>query len=339
MMSQYKIFDGHNDLLYHLHNEGDLQGASFFSGRSGALDLAKCRAGGFAGGLFAIFVPGDDLPGAAVKQPVGADKARRITFEMAAILLRMTRAAPDTLRLCTTARQIDDAREAGAIAAVMHLEGAEAIGPDFGELEMLHAAGLRSLGPVWSRSNLFGHGVPFAFPSTGDIGPGLTPEGLRLVAECERLRILIDLSHLNEAGFNDVAQLSSRPLLASHSCAHGLGPHSRNLTDRQLSMIAESDGLVGLNFGTRFLRADGQVNADTPITGMVEHLKYLIDRVGETGVALGSDFDGTVVPQDLGTAAGLPKLIEAMQNDGFGAALIERICWQNWVQLFRRAVG
>lgn len=339
MTPDFTFFDGHNDLLWHLHNQSDLTGASFFAGRDGALDVAKCRMGGFGGGFFALFVAGDDLPGADVKRPVDIDKARRVTFEMAAILVRMTRANPAKLRLCTTAAQIEEARSAGAIAAVMHLEGAEAIGPDFGELEMLHAAGLRSLGPVWSRSNRFGHGVPFAYPSTGDIGPGLTPEGLRLIAECERLRILIDLSHLNEAGFNDVAKLSSRPLVATHSNAHGLCPHSRNLTDRQLSMIAESGGLVGVNFGTRFLRADGQVDPETPVTLIVEHLKYLIDRLGEGGVAFGSDYDGTRVPAELETAAGLPELVTAMQQAGFGASLIERICWGNWIGLIRRVVG
>lgn len=339
MTQTYRVFDGHNDLLLHLHAQGDLRGDSFLRGREGHLDLEKCRAGGFAGGFFAIYVPPENRSGAARTAPVAPDRARAITMEAAAILLRLTRARPDVIRLCTSAAQIEAANRDGAIAALMHVEGAEGIGPDLAELEVLHAAGLRSLGPVWSRPNIFGHGVPFAYPATPDIGPGLTDAGLRLVAECERLGILIDLSHLNEAGFWDIARISSRPLVATHSCVHAISAQSRNLTDRQLSAIAESGGVVGLNFGCQFLREDGERRDDTPLAMMVRHLAYLVERLGETGVALGSDFDGALMPQAIGTAAGLPALTKAMQQAGFGAALIDRICWQNWLDLLRRSIG
>ena len=339
MAQEYPVFDGHNDLLLHLHATGDRQGDSFIQGRDGHLDLAKCQAGGFAGGFFAIYVPPEDPMGAGRTAPVAPDRARRVTLEMASTLVRLTRAYPDAIRLCTTADAIEAARKDGAIAALMHIEGAEGIGPDLGELEVLHAAGLRSLGPVWSRTNIFGHGVPFVWPASPDIGPGLTEAGERLVMECERLGLLIDLSHLNEAGFWDVARLSSRPLVATHSCVHALSAQSRNLTDRQLAAIAESGGLVGLNFGCQFLRADGQRRDDTDLAVMVQHLTYLVERLGDTGVALGSDFDGALMPRTIGTAAGLPALIAALQQAGFDAPLIHRICWQNWLDLLRRTIG
>ncbi|MEY8840506.1 dipeptidase, partial [Cribrihabitans sp. XS_ASV171] len=120
----------------------------------------------------------------------------------------------------------------GRMAAIFHIEGAEAIDPDLHMLDVFHAAGLRSLGPVWSRPTLYGHGVPFRFPSGPDTGAGLTDLGLRLVRRCNELGIMLDLSHLNEAGFWDVARQSSAPLVASHSNAHAICPHSRNLTDR-----------------------------------------------------------------------------------------------------------
>lgn len=337
MPAPQPVFDGHNDLLLHLHQARDLDGRGFIAGRDGALDLAKCRAGGFAGGFFAIYVPG---PADADRcAPVAAAPAREATLDMAAILLRLTRANPDAIRLCTSAAEIEAARAAGAIAAIMHIEGAEGIGPDLMELEVLHAAGLRSLGPVWSRSNIFGHGVPFAFPSSPDTGPGLTDAGHRLVRECDRLGIMIDLSHLNEAGFWDVAKVTSRPLVATHSNVHALSAQSRNLTDRQLAAIAESGGVVGLNFGCAFLRPDGVRSADTPVTLMVEHLARLVDRLGEGGVALGSDFDGTLVPAGIDTAAGLPVLVQAMRDSGFGDELIARICWSNWLGLIARTIG
>lgn len=334
------VFDGHNDLLWHLHKAGDRDGAGFLSGRDGgALDLEKCRRGGFAGGMFAIWVPDPVQGGTDACAPVPPDHARAVTMQMAATLLRLTRARPDAIRLCTSVAGIEAARADGAIAAVMHLEGAEGIGPDLAELEVLHAAGLRSLGPVWSRPNIFGHGVPFVHNATPDIGPGLTDAGKRLVRECQRLGILVDLSHMNEAGFRDIARISSGPLVATHSNVHALSAQSRNLTESQLSAIAESQGLVGLNFACAFLREDGAENADTPLSVMVRHLAHLVERLGEGGVAIGSDFDGALVPRAIGDAGGLPALIAAMREAGFGEPLIERICWRNWQDLLARVIG
>src|SRR5690606_27946292 len=148
------------------------------------------------------------------------------------------------VRICRSVADVRACMQQGALAAVLHVEGAEAIDADLYMLDVLHLAGLRSLGPVWSRPDVFGLGVPFRFPASPDIGPGLTEAGRALVRACNRLRILIDLSHLNEAGFWDVARLSDAPLVATHSNAHALCAASRNLTDRQLDAIRESGGVV-----------------------------------------------------------------------------------------------
>jgi len=217
--------------------------------------------------------------------------------------------------------------------AIMHMEGAEAIDRDFVNLDMFRRAGLCSLGPVWSRPNHFGYGVPFRFPSSGDIGPGLTEDGIRLVDYCDQHGVLIDLSHLNEAGFWDVAKHSQRPLVATHSNAYAVSPHARNLTDRQLAAIAERDGMVGLNFAVAFLNEDGQMRADTSFDVMLRHLDHLIKCLGEDRVGLGSDFDGTTVPDAIGSAAGLPALRAAMYNHGYDEALMEKLCYRNWLRV------
>ena len=192
---------------------------------------------------------------------------------------------------------------------------------------------------MWSRPNIFGHGVPFNYPASPDTGPGLTDHGKRLVKECDQLGILIDLSHLNEAGFWDVAKTSDKPLIATHSNAHAVSAATRNLTDRQLDAMAERGGLAGLNYGCGFLRPDGLKNPDTPPEDLIRQLDYLIGKLGEGGVALGSDFDGTLIPDFIGTAAGLPKLIEAMRAAAYGEALIRRLAWDNWLDLIRRVIG
>jgi membrane dipeptidase len=203
-------------------------------------------------------------------------------------------------------------------------------------LNVLHAAGLRSLGPVWSRPNAFGYGVPFRCPSSPDTGPGLTDLGKALIAECNRLRIMIDLSHLNEKGFWDAAALSNAPLVATHSNAHALSPHSRNLTDKQLAAIRETGGMVGVNYAVSFLRQDGKQDKNTPAQTIVDHAAYLIEHLGEDGVGLGSDFDGAMIPAELGNAAGLQILVEAMEQRQFGTALIEKVCFRNWLRVLGR---
>ncbi len=344
-MTGIAIFDGHNDLLSCLLAEGDATGASFISGRGGDIDLAKCRAGGFAGGFFAVWCSTEPGTGPDPKAtyrafpPIDPVRARSETEAQIATLLRLTTAHPDAIRLCRSAAEIEAARNAGAIAALLHIEGAEAIGADLDALHVYHAAGLRSLGPVWSRPNSFGHGVPFDHPASPDTGPGLTDDGKRLIRECDALGILIDLSHLNEAGFWDVAATSDKPLIATHSNAHPITASTRNLTDRQLDAMAERGGLAGLNYGCGFLRRDGLKNPETPPEDLIRHLDHLMKHLGEGGVALGSDFDGTMIPNFIGTAAGLPKLVAALRAAGYGEALIQRLCWDNWLDLIRRVIG
>ena len=109
---------------------------------------------------------------------------------------------------------------------VLHIEGAEAITEDFSSLEMLYRRGLRSIGPVWSRNNRFAKGVPFSFPGSPDQGGGLSGAGKELIQICNNNGNLLDLSHLNEKGFRDIAKLSQHPLVATHSNAHALAPKS-----------------------------------------------------------------------------------------------------------------
>jgi membrane dipeptidase len=179
-----------------------------------------------------------------------------MTLRMAARALRIERASRGEVSICRSAGEIRAAMARDSLAMVLHIEGAEAIDADFTALETLHAMGLRSLGPVWSRSNIFGHGAPMTCPASPDSGPGLTDAGKALVAACNELKILVDLSHLTEKGFWDVAATSTAPLVATHSNAHALTPSARNLTDRQLDAIAETGGIVGLNFHVAFLEPE-----------------------------------------------------------------------------------
>jgi membrane dipeptidase len=348
------IFDGHNDVLLRLYRRGGADAPrAFLEGEAkGQLDLPMARAGGFAGGLFAIFVPSSngatgpnggtparDAGGDTPSPSVELTPAQTAVFSMVSLLLRIERESQGRVRVCRSVADIERGLADGVLAPVLHIEGAEAIDPDFELLDVLHEAGLRSLGPVWSRPNAFGHGVPFRCPSSPDTGPGLTDLGKALIGACNRLRILIDLSHLNERGFWDVAAISDAPLVATHSNAHALSPHARNLTDKQLAAIRDSGGLVGVNFAVSFLRPDGRHDTDTPTELVLDHLEHMLEHVGEDGVGFGSDFDGARIPAGIANAAGLQNLVEAMRTRGYGEPLIEKLCFRNWLRVLERTWG
>jgi membrane dipeptidase len=335
------VFDGHNDTL----TREDAH--RFASGRDGGhIDLARARAGGLAGGIFAAFTPTPGYTERVKSRPEGGydiPLAPPVERAVAVELVDRTLDRLDALeraghvRVVRGTGELDAARAAGVLAAVAHIEGAEAVDPGLEALDRLYERGLRSLGPVWSRPNAFAHGVPFAFPSSPDTGPGLTPEGVALVRRCAELGVAVDLSHLNEAGFWDVARLDGAPLIASHSGAHAIAPASRNLTDAQLDAIGASGGLVGVVFAVGFIRADGHDAEDTPLSAIVAHVRHVADRIGVEHVALGSDFDGATVPSALGDVSGLPRLLDALRADGFTEDELERIAWGNWRRVLEAA--
>lgn len=345
------IFDGHNDVLLRLWQTWQSGGdpvAEFVDGTSaGHIDAPRAKTGGLAGGICAIYIPSSHL---ALKEPDGHGRYETplatpldrppsldIALQKAAIALRLDRAG--AWRLCRTTHEIRAAMEANVFAAVLHMEGCEAIAADLTALDVLYAAGLRSLGPVWSRHNIFGHGVPFAYPKSPDTGPGLTAAGFDLVRACDTLGIAIDLAHITEQGFWDVAKTSTKPLIASHSNAHALTPVARNLTDRQLDAIRERNGLVGLNYAVTMLRPDGQENAKTPISDMVRHIDYLVERMGIDCVALGSDFDGATIPEEIADAAGNQRLIDALATAGYGADDLRKLARDNWLRVLAATWG
>jgi membrane dipeptidase len=340
------VFDGHNDVLLRLHRAGAGVEPFLDGGEADAhVDLPRARSGGFGGGLFAVFVPAEDAheppEGATsyalpLSPPVDPAVAHATADAIADLLprletigaLRVVRSGPDLVACLAD----------GTIGAVLHFEGAEAIAaPE--DLERRYEHGLRSLGLVWSRANAYGEGVPFRFPGSPDTGPGLTPAGRELVHACNRLGVLVDLSHLNLRGFFDVASLSDAPLVASHSNAHALCASTRNLMDEQLDAIGDSGGIVGINFAVGFLREDGLLDTSTPLDVVVEHVDYIIERIGVDHVGFGSDFDGAKIPDGIGDAAGLPAVLDALRARGYDDEAITKVAHANWLRVLRRTWG
>ena len=172
--------------------------------------------------------------------------------------------------------------------------------------------------------------MPFRFPGTPDTGPGLTAAGRALVAACNDLGVIVDLAHLNERGFFEVAALSRAPLVVSHAGAHALCPIPRSLTDAQLDAVRDSGGVVGVVFDSAMTRADGDLRADTPLSTIADHVDYMAARMGVEHVALGSDFDGCLPPAALSDASKIQALLGELATRGWPEDDLRALGHGNW---------
>lgn len=330
------VIDGHNDALLRVwRSEESLRERS----DDGQLDLRRMQEGGIAAGFFAIFVPEDDAAGdpresvaetedgweVPFAEPLEAGRASSIAHELATIAER-------DLTIVRTAADLEACLAGGEPGAILHLEGAEPVEPDLGNLDAWVERGVRSIGIVWSRPNAFGCGVPFRFPGTPNEGPGLTDAGRELVRACNERGVLVDLAHLNERGFFDAAAVTDAPLVVTHAGAHALAPQPRNLTDSQLDAIGDSNGLVGVFFDVVMTRNDGDLVFDTPLDVIAGHIDYIAERIGIDHVALGSDFDGCFPPAALDDASKMQSVFDAL---GWDDDELAKLAHGNWLRVLR----
>ena len=340
------IFDGHNDTLT------DLAQRSFFEESDyGHLDLPRARRGGMIGGFYAIYAPPppdspehdlyygltitDDGYIQQMQSAVDPAYARAYTDSIIGTLRDIEREGEGQVGVVRSYADLERNLAQGIHSIILHFEDAAAIEADLSNLADYYAAGLRSIGLVWSRPNAFGWGVPFRFPFTPDTGPGLTDAGKALVRACNRMGILLDLAHLNERGFWDVAQITDTPLVVTHTAVHTICPSTRNLTDAQIDAVGQTNGVIGVIFEPMNLRRDGQPGDDTPLDAIVEHIDYIVQRIGVDHVAFGSDFDGADMPSALGDAAGLPRLADALQAHGYDGEALDKITYRNWFRVLK----
>jgi membrane dipeptidase len=348
------IFDGHNDAVLTLAKTG----RSFLErGGTPYLDLPRAREAGLGGGIFAVFVRDPVVAGresgagsrrekdapavqSARSLPMPLEYAQSNVIGLLGRLHMMANASGGQVEIVHSVAQIKNCIEHHVFAVLLHLEGAEPLDPDGRALAVFHAAGVRSVGLTHSRPNRFAYGVPPIFPGSPAAGPGLTAAGRELVRQLNGRKMLVDLSHLNEQGFWDVAGVSEAPLVATHSNAHALSPSPRNLTDRQLDAIRDSGGVVGLNFHVGFVRPDGAGDSNTPISCLVDHLDYMVTRMGIDHVALGSDFaDAAVMPKDIQNVTGLPKLAGEISERGYTGESLYKLLCGNWFRVLRATFG
>jgi membrane dipeptidase len=233
-------------------------------------------------------------------------------------------------RVCRTVPEVRQAWAEDSFASVFMLEGADPISWSLKELRIFYELGMRLLAPCWSRSTIFAHGVAFAgsLPETG-----LTDLGRQLVHECDGLGIILDVSHINPAGFWDVLHESKNPVIASHSSVKAISPHARNLDDAQIRALAEKGGTIGINFANIFLRPDMEHGGDAPLDLILQHFDYIVKLVGDAHVSFGTDFDGTDIPAVIKDATGLPLVLRGLKQRGYSDDGLERICNGNFLRV------
>jgi len=349
-MTKLPIFDGHNDTLTQLLNIEKSRGRSFFQESGfGHIDLPRARRAGMFGGFFAIWTPPpEDSPerdemfgfhktadGYEVVMQSRQEQGRseKFTDDVIAFANRLERNSAGQVKLVREYDELVDCLAGDRFAVIIHLEGAEAIREDLANLEKYYERGVRSLGVAWSRPNAFGEGVPYRFPHSPDTGPGLTGAGKRLVARCNELGILVDLAHLNEKGFYDAAEVSSKPLVVSHTAVHSLSASTRNLTDAQIDTVGESGGVIGIWYEPVNVRGDGSMARDLSIAQIVRHFVYIAERIGVEHVAFGSDFDGATMPEVMKDVSCYPDLVAGLKEAGFEREELEKIAYKNWLRV------
>lgn len=348
------VFDGHNDTVLSLTRTG----RSFFErSDEGHIDLPRSKEGGLGGGFFAVYISdplppelqGENVSPAQVlarygdeknfPEPMDLDYAQNQALSLLGTLIRLEAESNGQCKIVLTADDIQQCMDDGTFAILLHFEGAEPLDFEGDALEVFYAAGLRSVGLTHSRRNRYTTGVPFKFPSSPDTGSGLTDEGKTLVRQLNSKKVMIDLSHITEKGFWDVAAITDAPLVATHSNAWDLSNHPRNLTVKQLEAVKDSRGMVGLNFHSGFLRADGEFNSDVPLSIMADHVEKLVETAGIDCVGMGSDYDGALMPDDLKDAAGMPRLMAEIQSRGYSDDDMRKIAHGNWVRVLRETWG
>jgi membrane dipeptidase len=288
----------------------------------GHVDLPRMRDGGMGGQVFGL-----------VSVPVATRMrglARAVHEQIDALEEQIARQPPgaSAIRLVRTADELEACRADGAIGALLGIEGAHALEGDLGQVEAFARRGVRTLGLLHFSDNEAGYP---AYGRGRRDATGLTPWGFELVRRCEAHRVIVDLAHINRRGFLDACAVSTRPLIVSHTGVLGAFDHWRNIDDAQLRAVADRGGVVGVIFCPRYLGRDG-------IEPVVRHLRHILDVVGEDTPALGSDWDGFIVPtSELADPRGLPLLTDALLRAGIRPETIGKILRGNVLRVLRDA--
>lgn len=313
-----RYIDFHCDTLYRLYYEdGTTPGETLWDNK-GHIDLSRLTRSGYLAQFFACFLE--------TTAPAKTGSHYGDALEMIDFAKKELSKKPGA-RPCTSASDYRQNKEENQLSCLLTVEEGGILENDMSRLQELYARGIRLLTLTWNFENCIG----FPHNMSHLAGTGLKPFGHEVIREMQRLGMLIDVSHLSDAGFEDVCQNTTVPFVASHSCCRSLCPHSRNLTDDMIREIGNRQGIVGVNFYGPFLRPDG----NSTLEAITAHLRHLINIGGLDVAALGSDFDGITCPLEVAGCHQIEKIADALQKSGFTSTEIESICYKNMERLLK----
>lgn len=354
------VVDGHNDVIYEAILKGKDIGQELNMGHT---DIPRLKKGGVNVQVFAVW--SDDK-----KWPVG--KAFAHANEQLDALENTIDRNSDEISLATSTKDIEKILNDGKIAAVIGVEGGNMIEGSLEYLEQLYNRGARYLTLTWNYNLPWVTAAAVETDGSKKTGKGLSVHGRDIIRKMNELGMMVDLSHGSKQSFYDVLEVTSKPILVSHSNAYALTPHYRNLDDKQLEALKENGGVVGVNFYSGFLDSDfskrvmqlyekqegSNVNkkliesrntgamyaklskelrheADTPIESLMRHIDYLVDKVGIDHVAVGSDYDGIEsTPQGLEDVSKFPNLTKALLERGYSEKDVAKIMGLNFLRVW-----
>jgi membrane dipeptidase len=331
-LRDFGLVDFHFDLPMHLYEQRD---------RANLLTdefLPEFEAGGIGVVVASVYLEDRYLRDAALK--VGLGQIARLHSEVELC---------DRFRICRSSRQIEHARAERKVALLIGMEGVEPLGSDLDLLRAFYELGLRVVGLTHARRNAAASGA--AFTANGSSPKGLSEFGRALIRECERLGIIIDLAHINSAGFDEILQITSRPLIVSHTNARKFYDIDRNVSDEQIEAVGRRGGVIGINSVLVSSRKE-----EATIDRYVDHIEHVIGLIGIDGVGLGLDFFEFIYRQwsddvraefhakfpnvhfipDLANHAHAPNLTSKLIERAFSDQEIEKIISRNWMRIFQQ---
>jgi membrane dipeptidase len=298
------------------------------------MDLPRAREGGLDGAVMGLVISPrevrEELPRelrllARLERSRGIDQ----TLETLALLSEAARELPDELAFCRSGSEMRAAIAAGRFAALAGLEGSHGVESELSHVRAAHEAGLRMLGLTHFQAS------SAAFPMTVAAfdGRGLTPFGRELVSELERLRVIIDIAHVNDAGVDEVLGMATRPCVVSHAACRALHDVPRNTTDAQIRRIAEQGGLVALANGRDFVGRPG-------VEGYVDHIEHVIRVGGVDAPAIGTDFDGAITPvEGMPDVTSYPLVTQELLRRGHPEAVVRKLLGENALRVICEVTG
>lgn len=328
-----KFIDMHCDTISEIYSRRKNGEKTELKGNGLQLDLKRMKEAGYLMQVFAMYV---NLGTAEIPLQSCMDLIDLFYKEMEENI--------DWIEPVTTYAQIQNNQRAGKMSALLSIEEGACCHGDLSILRNFYRLGVRMMTLTWNYSN------ELAWPNKGMIHPvspfcgkpemeyGLTETGLEVITEMERLGMIIDVSHLSDAGFYQVCEATAKPFIASHSNAREICPHVRNLTDDMIRILAERGGVMGINFSENFTEKLDENTGRGTIDGLIRHMKHIVNVGGIQCIGLGSDFDGIQRVIEMDDCSMMPYLADAMKKAGFSESDIEAICYKNVMRLIQEVL-